>query len=556
MDVFQIISVGSILAIFFAGFVGLNRETGYFSIIAQNAPTLLTSAGIFFTFLGIFVALLNFDTLQIDKAIPRLLAGLQLAFLSSVVGIGSSMLFRGVVAPMRAPEGKVQDATVADLLDELRSGTKATQAVQRAILGNEEDGNVLRTLQATKDGIDGVKEALTGEGDASLSTQFSKLRNDFRDFAESVKESGTNALIEALEQVIKDFNQKISEQFGENFKQLNEAVGSLLQWQAEHKVQVQQLTEAFRETQQGIDSIREALSGVESNTGVIPKHMEKLEGVHERLDQQIIEMTSSIGTLAEVREAAKNLVPELNASINGATETLAEAFAKQNTTLTENLQKGAAQQADNQTELGRQLNKVISEATQQTSALTESLKSKMSESVDRVTDAVAKQASLIAESVKDATNKQTESQALIKSATDEMKQALEKNLDDSNKTFAQQMEKFQGVLDSMNIGADNLLSATEKVAKDVDTMIDKFGQAQEEASRQTNRKIEESIAANTEALNKSMQALDSSMQDQLQRALNLMGNNLTSITEQFVRTYESSARNIVELTEKISRDRR
>lgn len=209
MDLFQIVAVGTILIIFFAGISGLGRDSGYLAVIAQNAPTLLTSAGIFFTFLGIFVALLNFDTLQIDEAIPRLLAGLQLAFLSSVVGIGTSVLFRGVIVPLKTPKEKIQDASAADLLQELRSNTIATQSVHEAILGRDTDTTVLEALIATKESVDSVRESLTGEGDASLSTQFSKLRNDFRDFAETVKESGTEALIQALEEVIKDFNEKI-----------------------------------------------------------------------------------------------------------------------------------------------------------------------------------------------------------------------------------------------------------------------------------------------------------------------------------------------------------
>ena len=64
-------------------------------------------------------------------------------------------------------------------------------------------------------GSESIKDALVGEGDASLSTQMGKLRNDFRDFAEKVSEDGSKALIEALEEVMRDFNAKINEQFGD-----------------------------------------------------------------------------------------------------------------------------------------------------------------------------------------------------------------------------------------------------------------------------------------------------------------------------------------------------
>lgn len=48
-------------------------------------------------------------------------------------------------------------------------------------------------------------------------------------------ENNSKAFIQALEEVIKDFNNKITEQFGDNFKQLNLAVGALLTWQENYK---------------------------------------------------------------------------------------------------------------------------------------------------------------------------------------------------------------------------------------------------------------------------------------------------------------------------------
>ena len=193
------------------------------------APNTLTSLGIFFTFVGILISLSNFDIDAINDSIPRLLDGLKLAFLSSVVGLGFSVFFRLLQAGSNRDQsaGEIGAAELNDQLRELNNNTLA------------------------------VKDALIGDGDASLSTQFGKLRNDFRDFADKMKEDGTQALVKALEEVIKDFNEKISEQFGENFKQLNEAVAALLEWQQEYKIQVEQLTQAFKETQSGIATVEQ-----------------------------------------------------------------------------------------------------------------------------------------------------------------------------------------------------------------------------------------------------------------------------------------------------------
>ena len=62
-----------------------------------------------------------------------------------------------------------------------------------------------------------------------------ELIKEFKDFAEHMVENNQKAIIEALENVIKDFNEKLTEQFGENFKQLNEAVEKLVDWQDRYK---------------------------------------------------------------------------------------------------------------------------------------------------------------------------------------------------------------------------------------------------------------------------------------------------------------------------------
>ena len=273
----QEISVGILVVVFIFAYANINSENKFWQSFSSNAPAYLTSLGIFFTFLGIFIALIAFDVNNINAAIPPLLSGLQVAFLSSVVGIGGSVLFR-IVRPMRQTEVQADEVSAGELLNEL-----------------------VKLNQGTSE----VKDALVGEGDASLSTQFGKLRNDFRDFAEKVSEDGSKALIEALEEVMRDFNAKINEQFGDNFKQLNEAVAALLEWQKEHKEQVEALTEIFRETQQGIDVVKNSIEMIESSTGKIPEQMIKVETAFEATDKRMEELHQGLGTLSDMRTKSR-----------------------------------------------------------------------------------------------------------------------------------------------------------------------------------------------------------------------------------------------------------
>ena len=54
----------------------------------------LVSLGIFGTFLGITVALLSFDPRAVEQSVPNLLSGMQIAFISSAVGIFLSLMLR------------------------------------------------------------------------------------------------------------------------------------------------------------------------------------------------------------------------------------------------------------------------------------------------------------------------------------------------------------------------------------------------------------------------------------------------------------------------------
>ena len=135
---------------------------------------------------------------------------------------------------------------------------------------------------AMESSLSSIQKALTGDGETTLLTQLIKLRTGFSDklddlqdtlrgsldklaisfdnFAQTMTENNSSALIEALEEVMRDFNSKINEQFGDNFKQLNEAVGQILVWQEQYQSQMTQLAEEFSIAAASIDSSKQSLS--------------------------------------------------------------------------------------------------------------------------------------------------------------------------------------------------------------------------------------------------------------------------------------------------------
>src|SRR5258708_19037694 len=112
----------------------------------HEGPSIFTTAGIFFTFLGIAEGLYVFNPQNIDASIPALLDGLKTAFIASVVGVGAalSIKLRYAIFGLRRPDrtALVQGATIDDLHNQLVS-------VQQSLVGSDES-TLISQLKLTR----------------------------------------------------------------------------------------------------------------------------------------------------------------------------------------------------------------------------------------------------------------------------------------------------------------------------------------------------------------------------------------------------------------------
>ena len=77
----------------------------------EQLPSLVSTIGVFGTFVGITIGLINFDTDDIAGSIPELLSGLSTAFFTSLAGmLGSMILSRQVNALFDEEEKGISDA--------------------------------------------------------------------------------------------------------------------------------------------------------------------------------------------------------------------------------------------------------------------------------------------------------------------------------------------------------------------------------------------------------------------------------------------------------------
>lgn len=366
-------------------------------------PTILTMIGIFGCFIGIAIGLMHFDTANVQGSVPALLDGIKTSFWSSVAGIGGALAIKLrlllIGPPKSTADGEIQGATIDDL------------------------ANLLVNLQTS----------LAGEGDATLLGQVKLMRQESRDgldalnaglenFLRSTAENNSKALIQALQEVIRDFNAKINEQFGDNFKQLNAAVEKILVWQEQYREQVDEMiiqqrtcAASMTEAAQGYKelvtnaqgfaevttALKSILSGLEVQKTQLRASLEALAKLIvtsaaglPKIEERILEMTRQVeagvranaeqwaGALKAVTEAVKGSHAELkqllvetvktaNLELNAHVRLMSDQTRQQVLALDKALEKGLN---DSLESLGRQLTALSQKFVEDYSPLTDRLR--------------------------------------------------------------------------------------------------------------------------------------------------------------------------------------
>ncbi len=281
----------------------------------EVAPNILTSIGIFGTFLGVALGLWHFDTTDIQNSVPQLMDGLRTAFWSSIAGLLGALTIklRHALAQSKA-QVRAESASINDLdtsLQQLVHALEADQDKSIIALLTENNEKAMQGMQAVVDKLDHYQERMA--------------------------EANAKALVDAIEMVMKDFNTKINEQYGDNFKRLNESVISMLEWQKSYK---QQLSELIGEQERTSESMQEASQAFE----YMVKHANAFNGISESLQElltgletQRLNLHSQLGSLADLVNHAGEGLPNLEKRILTLTQGVADAVAQQQSWLSEQL---------------------------------------------------------------------------------------------------------------------------------------------------------------------------------------------------------------------------
>ncbi|MEK9924994.1 MAG: hypothetical protein VW736_05125 [Alphaproteobacteria bacterium] len=268
--------LGSILPILFNG--------EKLRSIALSLPSLLPAIGLVGTFIGIYLGLVEFNPADIDGSLPSLLAGLKVAFTTSILGIIGSLLV------------KFSTYFYPDLI-------------------NEDEISEIEFYKLFRKQND-----LTVETNKRLVA----LETQFKDFASSIGDTTIEHLVDAIDRVMTDFNKKVETQFGENFKKFNEGLISLLKWQENYKNEVEENLKIIREAKEILQLHETTSKNLNQVLDEFSLKTKSITTAIERVDAQHANIEKSLQTFSEVSKQANEVIPTLEKQIQSLTRNLDE----------------------------------------------------------------------------------------------------------------------------------------------------------------------------------------------------------------------------------------
>ncbi|ELY6274631.1 MotA/TolQ/ExbB proton channel family protein [Cronobacter muytjensii] len=480
----------------------------------EYAPTLMGALGILGTFIGIIIGLLNFNTESIDASIPVLLGGLKTAFITSIVGMFFAILFNGLDAFFFANKRRLlEDNTPASVTpehihQELKEQNKHLVKLISDMSGSEE-GSIIAQIKLLRNEISDASRA-----QISNHSNFSnKLWEQLQQFADLMAKGATEQIIDALRQVIIDFNNNLTEQFGENFKALDTSVKKLVDWQENYKNQVEQMGEQYQQSVESLVETRKAVAGIWEECKEIPLAMAELRDVLQVNQHQIGELSRHLETFVAIRDKATDVLPEIQTKMSEVGELL---------------KLGAAN-----------VSASLEQTSQQILINADSMRVALDEGTEGFRQSVTQTQQAFASMAHDVSNSSETLTSTLGDTITEMKQSGDeflKSLETHSRELHRNMEQnTTNVIDMFSKTGEQF---KQQLSSNADNMFGSMQSSFDKASAGLASQVKESIEKFGSSINEQLHAFEQATEREMNREMQSLGNALLSISKGFVGNYE------------------
>ncbi|MGO5130487.1 MotA/TolQ/ExbB proton channel family protein [Mitsuokella jalaludinii] len=567
----------------------------------QIAATL----GVLGTFIGILIGLIGFNTdmSKMQNSVIGLLDGMKTAFFTSVLGMVMSLIFKGMQAWAKNKAQKKDfvnaDASIADLINYMHSKDEQDRADKASMIELMKNNNAV-LKDTISSSIADMTRSIVGDGDYTVIGQMKTLRletrdelgkiresiksgndtmiKEFRDFAKTMAENNTKAFIEALNETMKDFNTKLTEQFGENFKELNKAVGKLLEWQEHYKETIETVTENQKVIFAGIEQAKASLQNIDESSKGMTASAEKMADLIVTANEFNERLNAALKDLEELSKNAHDVVPQIQALMAATgeetkkitTESI-DAIKESTKQSLENWNTSTKQAVD---ELGTNVLDTIKTTAagikEHNDTITASVQNVNNETVDKLKNSADEAAAYIMTMAEDYERAYTDvfkkldelSDLLTETANKEQtnsKQALDSLTKQADATVHAIEDVTRTMRDMSTKQREDFEAETKATHDAVRKAAEKLGTSALNVTQDISDRLDEMMKTNNESLKKSSENLSRDLDNKVTASLESLGIAMSQITKRFAEDYGPLAdklREIVRLADNIDRRRR
>ena len=485
--------IALIIIVFIWGFVQYNREEGKENKInvSSKIPPILVSIGMLGTFVGILISLASFSEgfqsnapgISLNSAMSDFIGGMFVAFASSVFGLAFSLLYRIIIdfitEPHRLSEQGEKEADVTDLL------VKMTE-VKDAISNGDDDSSLLSQMRFLR---------------TDMSDKFSALQNSFESFQKQMSENNIKALVEAVQKVMDDFNNKINDNLGETFNRLNSSVEQLVKWQDEYKTYLEDAKLRLEQAKDGINKVQENLKSISASMETLPERAASIEIIVNRLGDQINELESRLEAFKDMKEKAINAMPAIENNINDLTDGFRVSIDKVSQKIiksTDSMGELVTTSLVGMKDISKVLKDSVKVSTDEIKASLETQKTEMTGMATKLSEG-------------------------LKSSTKETSVQIKASLET-------QKTEMTGMAEEV---AENISDSTTAMEKSIKVHIESLNNLSSEIKQTT----EASLETLTERMEEQIVKANINMQNVQKQAIQSMGTSLTSLSQKFVDDY-------------------
>lgn len=525
-----------------------------------STTNILTSLGILGTFAGIVVGLMEFEPTNIDGSIESLLAGLKTAFLTSLAGMAASIIYKAILGMIpQNDKDTMKGVGPEEIFHVMSQQLKASNELLASIKG-EDDTSLVSQLKILRTDINDAQKEQTAYQNLKI-TQTEKFQvtlwEKMDEFGDLLSKSATEQVINALKEVIVEFNDKLTEQFGENFKRLDESVKKLVDWQENYKDQLADMATKYQLGVDAISSTEKSVASINERAEAIPATMEKLHQVMELGHGQVTELEHRLEAFKDLRDKAIEAMPQIREQMDNTMSVIGESVKAASTHYESMLQESQ-----------NIIDNFSSTATHSVEFMRTNLESgaenvslQLIESSQTLSGKLAEASSDIQEQVGTATGGLSNITSHLTDTTEQIRQHLEDSItelngqlrvlvadikDDARETGNVLKEANQELLNSTKEIQSETTFAISKLHDRLETTLEEVFQIQAQAVRRTFDSLEDQItqavAQTGSAVEKQVEVLDLQMQQEINRTMNEMGEALATITQQFTRDYQALTR--------------